>query len=252
MLSYRPRVARVAILVLAVAVGWSELASPGAASGAAVPSWLARAAQRAAAGLSDGSRRTTIRYVAPQARFPRVVLRGSFVCHSCSVPYGAQAPRGTVALIRYDGLTHQSRDFALCPTKTRCDSNLCAFGACTRSRDALDAAFDAFDRRLRGIPGDPDTFPRQAGTYPCHIFYPVRETRYIVGRCTTALRLIGTHQALVTLTEGWRPRTYRHGRWVWLPVRSHTWRLLETHDYWTITIDSSGDPPPQLPAGQTR
>jgi hypothetical protein len=54
------------------------------------------------------------------------------------------------------------------------------------------------------------------------------------------------------LVERWRPREYEHGKWVRLPARTHTWRLLESNDGWTVTISSTGDPPPQLPAGVKR
>lgn len=229
----------------------APLALPAAAWAAAgPPSWLERAAQQAAARLSDGTMPTSITYVAPHSRFPRVVLTGSFVCNDCSHgPNGAPAPSGTVAELRFDGETHLSRDFALCGSRAQCDASLCSFGACTRAQDALDAAFAAFDARLRGIPGDPDPFTHRAGTFSCHIHYPVRELRYIVGSCTTALQFLSPHAAEVRLVERWRPREYKHGRWVRLTTRTHTWRLLETNDGWQIAISSSGDPPPQLPKG---
>jgi hypothetical protein len=55
--------------------------------------------------------------------------------------------------------------------------------------------------------------------------------------------------AEVRLIERWRPREYEHGRWVRLPSRTHTWRLLESDDGWKVAISSSGDPAPQLPKG---
>jgi len=225
---------------------------PGFAAAAVPPAWLVRAAGQLAGSLTDGTVPTTIAYVGPRSRFPRVVFTGSFACRACSRPTGAAAPTGSVVEVRFDGKTHQDRDFALCKSRAQCDASLCSFGACTRARDALDAAFEAFDARLRGIPGDPDPFTRRTGTFSCHIHYPVREMRYIVGACTTALRLTGPHTAEVTLSERWRPREFRHGRWVRLPTRTHTWRLLETDDGWRIAISSAGDPPPQLPRGVRR
>jgi hypothetical protein len=246
--SYRERMRRSPLLVVL-----ALLALPAVASAAAgPPSWLARAARQAAARLSDGTVPTSITYVAPRSRFPRVVLTGSFDCNGCSRPSGASVTTGTVAELRLDALTHQSRDFALCSPRAQCDASLCSFGACTRAQDALDAAFAAFDERLRGIPGDPDPFTRRAGTFTCHIHYPTRELRYIVGSCTTALRFLGAHAAEVRLVERWRPREYEHGRWIRLPTRSHTWRLLETNDGWQVAISSSGDPPPQRPKGVSR
>jgi hypothetical protein len=225
---------------------------PGSAKATVPSAWLVRAAGRVAASLSDGTVTTRIAYVRPTSRFPRVVLTGSFTCNACSRPAGASAPTGTVAEVRFDAKTRHDRDFALCKSRAQCDGTLCSFGACTRAQDALDVAFDAFEARLRGIPGDPDPFTRRAGTFSCHIHYPVREMRYIVGVCTTSLRLAGAHAAEVTLSERWRPREFEHGRWVRLPARTHTWRLLETDDGWRIAISSVGDPPPQLPRGAHR
>lgn len=118
--------------------------------------------------------------------------------------------------------------------------------------DALDAAFSALDDRLKGIPGDPDPFSHRPGTFTCHIHYPVREMRYVAGSCTTAVRLQAARAAVATFVERWRPREYEHGRWVRLPTRTHTWRIVETHDGWQTRISSSGDQPPQLPAGVNR
>jgi hypothetical protein len=87
------------------------------AAGVGLPPWLAQAAHQAATHQSDGTAPTSIVYVAPRSRFPRVVLTGSFVCVSCSHgPNGAAAPSGTVAELRFDGKTHLSCDFALCTT----------------------------------------------------------------------------------------------------------------------------------------
>jgi hypothetical protein len=154
--------------------------------------------------------------------------------------------------LRFDGATHVSRDFALCTTRAQCDAGLCSFGACTRAQDTLDAAFAAFDERLKGIPGDPDTFTHRVGMFACHLFYPVRQLRYVVGSCTTALRFLGAHAAEVRLIERWRPREYEQGGWVRLPARTHTWRLLVRDDGWKVAISSSGDPALQLPKGVNR
>jgi hypothetical protein len=249
--SYQRRLRRhVVICVLALLAG-SSTASAAAPAGPL--SWLVQAAGRSAAALSDGSMPTTIAYVAPLSRFPRVILTGSFTCSACSHgPSGAAAPTGTVAEIRFDGRTHLSRDFALCKSRAQCDASLCSFGACTRTQDTLDAAFEAFDAHLRGIPGDPDPFTRRPGTFSCHIHYPTREMRYIPGTCTTVLRLLGAHAAELKLSERWRPREFEHGRWVRLPVRTHRWRLLVTDDGWRVAISSSGDQAPQLPEGSRR
>jgi len=155
------------------------------------------------------------------------------------------------AELRFDGKTHLSRDFALCGSRAQCDAGLCGGGGCTRAHDVLDAAFSALDDRLKGIPGDPDPFWRKVGTFTCHIRYPVREMRYVAGSCTTAVRLLGTHTAEVRLVERWA-REFQHGRWVRVPSRTHTWRVLETRDEWQTRITSTGDPPPQLPTGVIR
>jgi hypothetical protein len=76
--------------------------------------------------------------------------------------------------------------------------------------------------------------------------------RYLIGSCTTAVRLLGGHAAEVSFTERWRPRAYRHGGWVRLPPRSHTWRVRESDGGWQVGISSSGDPPPQLSTGVSR
>jgi hypothetical protein len=228
------------------------LLAPPAAAALTPPPWLEQAARRAAAYLSDGTVPTSSTYLAPRSRFPRIVLTGSFVCNDCSRPVGAPATTGRIAELRFDGETRLSRDFALCKTRAQCDASLCSFGACTQTADALDAAFAALDARLRGFPGDPDPFSRRAGTFSCHIHYAVQAMRYIVGSCTTTLRFIGAHAAEVRLTERWRPREYEQGRWVRLPARTHSWRLLETDDGWKIAISSSGDSPPQLPKGVSR
>jgi len=249
--SYQRRVRRYVVICLLALLAGSSTAS--AAAPAGLPSWLVQAAGRSAAALSDGSMPTTIAYVAPLSRFPRVILTGSFTCGACSHgPSGAAAPTGTVAEIRFDGKTHLSRDFALCKSRGQCDASLCSFGACTRAQDILDAAFEAFDVHLRGIPGDPDPFTRRPGTFSCHIHYPTREMRYIPGACTTALRLLGAHAAELNLSERWQPREFEHGRWVLLPIGTHSWRLLVTDDGWRVAISSSGDPAPQLPEGSRR
>ena len=88
------------------------LASPAlpavASAAAGRPPWLERAARLAAARLSDGTVPTSITYLAPRSRFPRVVLTGSFVCNACSRPSNATpAPRGTIAELRFDGDTQR-------------------------------------------------------------------------------------------------------------------------------------------------
>jgi hypothetical protein len=236
----------------ALVLGGLLATGSGSAAATGTPLWLVQAARHAAARLSDGTVPTTISYVDP-SRFPRVVLTGSFSCGTCSHgPTGATVPTGTVAELRFDGKTHQSRDFALCTSRARCDASLCSFGACTRTQDTLDAAFEAFDARLRGIPGDPDPFTHRTGTFSCHIHYPTRELRYIPGTCTTALRLLGAHAAEVNLSERWRPREFEHGRWVRLPARTHSWRLVVTADGWRVAISSRGYSAPQLPKGSRR
>src|SRR5438105_529786 len=104
------------------------LLAPPAAAGLAAPPWLEQAARRAAAHLGDGTVPTSIRYLAPRSRFPRVVLTGSFVCNDCSGPADAPVPRGDVVELRFDGETRLSRDFALCKTRAQCDASLCSFG----------------------------------------------------------------------------------------------------------------------------
>jgi hypothetical protein len=76
--------------------------------------------------------------------------------------------------------------------------------------------------------------------------------RYLPGTCTTALRLLGAHAAELNLSECWRPREFEHERWVRLPVRTHSWRLLVTDDGWRVAISLSSDPAPQLPEGSQR
>jgi len=218
-----------------------------AASAAAPPTWLVKDAHRAAAGLSDHTVPTKIEYVAPRSRFPIVVLRGSFVCKMCSYPPGGSVPKAMAVEIRYDGKTHESTDISMCPSSAGCGANLCSFGSCTTRQDALDAAFEAFNASLRGIPGDPNPFSAAPGVRPCHIHYPTAAMKYVAGTCTTAVHLNGLHAAAVTLTERWRPREYEHGRWVRLAVRSHTWQIAETDDLWKVSIRSSGDAAPQLP-----
>jgi hypothetical protein len=219
---------------------------------AASPLWLQRAARKSASTLSDGTTPVSITYIAPRSRFPRVVLTGSFVCAHCSHPTDKAPPvTGKVAVLSFDGKTHQSRDFGLCHDLAPCVAVLCGGRSCTRAHLALDAALIALQDRLQGIPGDPVSFGQQVGTFTCHIHYPVRELRLVSGSCTTALRLVGAHAAAVRFTERWS-REYRHGRYVQVPTRTHTWRVFETRDGWTPRITSTGDPPPQLPEGVSR
>jgi hypothetical protein len=248
--SYLNLMSRQATIVALVLLGFGALAL---AATSRPPVWLRQAAQSAASHMSDRTVPTTISYIGPSARFPRVVLTGSFVCNDCSHgPSGAPAPTGTVTELRFDAKTHQSRDFALCKTRAECDASLCSFGGCTRAQDALDAAFSALGARLSGIPGDPDPFSHRSGTFSCHIRYPVPEMRYLIGSCTTAVRLQGSRAATVSFVERWRPREYEHGGWVRLPTRTHIWRVVETEDGWQTRISSSGSPAPQLPAGMKR
>jgi|SRR5579862_468542 len=239
-------------LVVILGVLASSFTGATAAVRPAAPPWLERAARTAGAQLSNGSVRPAVSYTGAWSRFPRVVLSGSFVCDACSRPYGAVAPTGTVVELRFDGLTHLSRDFALCRSRARCDAGLCSFGRCGRTADALDAAFAALDARLRGIPGDPDPFSHRPGTFACHIHYPVKELRYATGSCTTGLRLRREGRAEVSFVERWQPREYRQGRWVRLATRTHIWRVFESDGGWKTAIHSSGDPPPQLPPGVLR
>jgi hypothetical protein len=77
--SYLRRVTRL-LLVCALAL----VTGSSAAGAAPAPTlWLQHAAGKAASTLSDGTTHTAITYVAPQSRFPRVVLTGSFVCDAC-------------------------------------------------------------------------------------------------------------------------------------------------------------------------
>ena len=250
--SYLTVMKRWALISALVPFVFVASAAAAAATGAP-PAWLEQAARTAGAHLSDGTSSTTISFVGPNSRFPRVVLTGSFVCNDCSHgPSGGPALAGRVAELRFDGKTHLSRDFALCKTLEQCDASLCSFGACTRSQDALDAAFSALDARLKGIPGGPDPFSHRPGTFSCHIHYPVREMRYVVGSCTTAVQLQSPRAAVVTFVERWRPREYEHRRWVRLPTRTHTWRVVERDGGWQTRISSSGDLAPQLPAAAKR
>jgi len=108
------------------------------------------------------------------------------------------------------------------------------------------------DQRLHGIPGDLDPFSHRPGTFSCHIHYPVRELRHLVGSCTTAMRMQGGQAAEVSFIERWQPRACRHGCSVRLSWRSHLWRVRESDDGWQVAISSSGDPPPQFPNGVSR
>lgn len=242
-----PRMKRCSIICALALV----TASSAASAASAPPLWLKHAARKSANSLSDGTTPVSITYLAPRSRFPRVVLTGSFVCATCSHLNDKAPPvTGKVAELRFDGKTHQSRDFALCKSRAQCDVALCG-GGCTRARDVLDAAFSALDDRFQGIAGDPVPFSRDAGTLSCHIFYPVRESRYVAGSCTTALRFVGPHRAVVRFTERWS-REYRRGRYVDVPPRTHTWRVFLSQDGWKTRISSSGDPPPQLPKSVVR
>ena len=217
-----------------------------AASSAASPegtpaAWLRRVAREAASTLSDGTVPVSIAYVAARSRFPRAVMTGSFVCMACSRPPGGPDPKGSVAVMRLDGKTHGSLDFGLCREPALCEASLCSGFPCSRARLALDAALLALaDRR-----GDSAPFGQKLGTSKCHVTFSVRKSRYVIGTCTTAIRLLGAHAAIVRFTEDWA-REYRHGRWVEVPLRTHTWRALVTDGGWKTRITSSGDPAPPV------
>jgi hypothetical protein len=100
----------------------------------------------------------------------------------------------------------------------------------------LDAAVIALQDRLgAAAPGS------ELGTHLCHVNFSVGGTRYTIGSCTTTFRRLGAHPAVVRFTERWR-REYRDGRWVDVPLRAHTWRVLVADDGWKTRITSSGDP----------
>jgi hypothetical protein len=231
------------------AARWTRLALPLVAlavmlvpvAQAEPPPWLEQAARRAAATLSDGTKPVSIIYVAPRSRFPRVVLTGSFLCQSCSPLPGVPAPRGSVAVMRFDAKTHDSLDFGLCKERASCEAALCGGSPCTRARLALDAALIALADRL----GDSAPFGQELGTFECHVPLSATGARYVIGSCTTAIRLLGGDAALVRFTEHWH-REYRGGRWLDVPPRTHTWRVVVTDGGWKTRITSSGDPPPQL------
>jgi hypothetical protein len=143
--------------------------------------------------------------------------------------------------MRFDGKTHQSLDLGLCRERAPCEATLCSGFRCTHTRLALSAALTAIQRRL----GDSSPFGQQLGTFDCHINLSRRGPRYVIGSCTTAVRLQGAHAAIVHFTERWR-REYRRGRWVSVPPRTHTWRVFVSHDGWETRITSTGDPPQRL------
>jgi hypothetical protein len=210
--SYLFRVTRL-LLVCALAL---VIVSSAAGAATAPPHWLQHAAHKAASTLSDGTTPTAIAYIAPQSRFPRLVLTGSFVCDACSHLQGP-APRGNVVVMRFDGKTHQSLDFGLCRERAPCEATLCSGSRCSHTRLALSAALTALEHRR----GDSAPFGQQLGRFDCHINLSRRGLRHVIGSCTTAVRLQGAHAAIVRFTERWR-REYRHGRWVNVPPRTHT------------------------------
>jgi hypothetical protein len=216
------RALKLLVVVLALTLVRAAAAGP--------PSWLAEATHRTAATLSDGTKPVSITYVAARSRFPRVVLTGSLICNNCPVPPGGSAPRGTVAVTRFDGKTQQSLDFSLCTRRARCEATLCGGQRCTRARELLDAAVIALQERLgAAAPGT------ELGTHSCHVNFTVEGTRYVIGSCTTTFRRLGAHAAIARFTERWR-REYRHGRWVDVGQQAHTWRVLVTNGGWKTRI----------------
>lgn len=134
----KPIIAMVSLAIALLASlggGQASAASGATASTAALkfpphtPPWLVQAETHTAKGLGDPD--ATVVFVA-LGRFPIVVLKGKFVCNGCSHgPSGAAAPTGKYAATRFDGVRHQSTDFALSNTLAATTASLCGGSRCT-------------------------------------------------------------------------------------------------------------------------
>jgi hypothetical protein len=200
------------------------------------PRWLAENVTHGARGLGDPSARVVS---VKLGRFPTVVVRGQFVCETCSRPPGASAPRGEWATMRYDALTHEDVAFSLGGKPAAVSPDLCS-GPCNRSADVLESAFAALQRHS---PGEPP-FDNRVGRSHCHIRLPVHEYRWIWGRCSVAMTL--GRRPVVTFRESWNGLD-RNGRRYspQAPRRHHVWVVTESSRAFVTSVRSSGERPPQ-------
>jgi hypothetical protein len=236
----------VAVLVAAIGASLGSAAIAARASAAALqfpaqtPPWLVEAETRTANRLGDPNASVVS---VTLGRFPTVVLKGKFVCNACSHgPRGAPAPTGAYAATRFDGVRHQSTDFALSNTLAAATANLCNGSTCTTSANYFDAAFRALDAHSRAIS---EPFDRRLGSSHCKIRLPVNEMRWIWGSCQVQMK-VNPSGATVTFREAWNGLDAGGHRYAAdSPKHKHLFIVTESRQAFVATFESTGDYPPQ-------
>ncbi len=200
------------------------------------PAWMSSAVTASAASLGEQS--PTIVWVR-LGRYPKVIFTGQFVCNSCPRPPGAASPSGTVASLRFDGLTHRVTDFGL--SSTPFSPPACGIDCPLPKGTVLDSALDALRRSSRGE----NPFGIAVGWRHCSIRLPTPDYRVVDGRCLTRI-FHGSRRNIVVFVQRWHGRG-PDGRRATGPILEHRWRVVEDGQGWVLTIQSSGATPPQRP-----
>ena len=166
-------------------------------------------------------------------RYPRVVFTGRFVCTACRSPHGTGSPSGTVAFLRFNGLTRRVTDFSLSRTPFRAPA--CGTKCPLPHGTVLDSALEALARRSHGryTPSG-----RAIGWRRCAIRLPTRDYRVIEARCLTRIYR-GTRRNVVIFVVRWRGRG-PDGRRATGPILEHRWRVVENGEGWVLRVESSG------------
>lgn len=206
------------------------------ASHPAAPMWMKRAVTVSAASMGEHS--PEIVWVR-LGRYPFVVFTGHFVCNACSTPPGAAAPSGTVASLRFDGLTHRDTDSGL--TSIPFHPPACGTRCPLPSGTVLDSALDAL---RHASPGE-NPFGIAVGWRRCSIRLPTRDYRVVDGRCLTRI-FHGTRRNVVLFVERWHGRG-PDGRRASGPILERRWRVVEDGQGWVQGVESRGARPPQWP-----
>ncbi len=194
------------------------------------PPWVQRAVDTSAASMGEHSPHVVwVRL----GRFPRVVFTGHFVCNACSRPYGAGAPSGTVASLRFDGITHRVTDFGL--SNTPFHPPACGTSCPLPHGTVLDSALGAL---AKGSHGRYAPAGRAVGWHRCPIRLPTHDYRVIEARCLTRI-FAGAKRNVVIFVARWHGRG-RDGRRATGPILEHRWRVVEDGGGWVLRVESSG------------
>lgn len=204
--------------------------SAGATTHPPAPPWMERAVQASAGSMGEHSPRIVwVRL----GRYPRVVFTGTFVCNSCSRPYGVGSPSGTVASLQFDGITHRVTDFSLGSKPFHPPA--CGTHCPLPHGTVLESALAALQKRSHGRYAPEGN---AVGWHRCAIRLPTNDYRVIEARCLARI-FRGTRRNVVVFVTRWHGRG-RDGRRATGPVLEHRSRIVEDGDGWVVSVESTG------------